>query len=265
MNNPKMLRKHTPASTADTARFIDQESHLLSCPEAHSSLHDNPSDVDLFEAAVRLPSASSAGRNVPKSSAQCASRQVVIGTSPGRLIQLDSDLEYKVALILSVRPDLADLREQVCFKWLDGSGKQCRHFFDFVATNKSGERTAIIVKAASRLKSPRLQREIKMIASSAVRGFADRVTVVTQRDIDPIELHNARLLHEVRHADLDADQAAEAVTSGLVGAASIADLTALIGMGGRGFRALARLIRAQALVMLDSGMVTHASLVRRAV
>jgi hypothetical protein len=50
-----------------------------------------------------------------------------------------------------------------------------------------------------------------------VTGFVDRVIVVTQRDIDPVDLHNAKLLHEVRHADLEADQAAETATTGLVG------------------------------------------------
>lgn len=241
----------------------DQDPTTVS--NAYPPRGENDRETDLFADAVKLPSESSAERNIDKSSAFCASGQVVIGTNPGRLIQLESDLEYKVALILSVNPDLADLREQVCFVWSDHDGKSRRHFFDFVTTNKNGERTAVIVKEASRLKSDRLQLEIKMIGAQAVNGFVDRVIVVTQRDIDPVDLHNAKLMHETRHADLEADQAAETAISSLVGAASIADLTAALAMGSRGFRALTRLIRKQVLVLLCHEVVTHSSFVRRAV
>lgn len=225
----------------------------------------NTDETDLFANAIRLPSESSADRNILNSSARCASGQIVIGTNPGRLIQLESELEYKVALILSVKPDLADLREQVCFKWVDSKCKSRSHFFDFVITCETGERTAVIVKEASRLRSERLQHEIKMIGAQAASGFVDRVTVVTQLDIDPIDLHNAKLLHETRNADPEADHAAQAVTSGLVGAATIADLTVLVEMGSRGFRALIRLIQKQALVLLHHEVVSYGSLVRRPV
>jgi hypothetical protein len=243
----------------------DQEATAVQRPDGHAASSQKIGNTDLFADAVKLPSDSSAARNILKSSARRASGQVVIGTNPGRLIQLESELEYKVALILSVKPDLADLREQVCFEWSDHESKSRRHYFDFVTTCEAGERTGVIVKEASRLKSERLQHEIRMIGTQAVNGFVDRVIVVTQRDIDPVDLHNAKLLHEVRHADPEADQAAEIVITGLVGAATIADLTAVMAMGGRGFRALARLIQRQALVLLDHEFVAHSSLVRRAV
>jgi hypothetical protein len=246
----------------ETANTSDQENVAPAQSDAPSV---STQETDLFANATKLPSESSGARKILKSSAVRASGQIVFGTNPGRLVQLDSELEYKVALILSVKPDLADLHEQVCFQWLDHTGKSRSHFFDFVTACKSGKRTGVIVKEASRLKSERLQREIRMIGAQAVTGFVDRVIVVTQRDIDPVDLHNAKLLHEVRHADLEADQAAETATTGLVGAVTVADLTAAIAMGSRGFRALARLIRRQTLVLLHHEIVTHSSLVRRAV
>ncbi|EPX80948.1 hypothetical protein thalar_00393 [Litoreibacter arenae DSM 19593] len=189
----------------------------------------------------------------------------MIGSNPGRLVQLDSELEYKVALVLLAKPDFADLHDQVRFRWIDHTGKSCSHFFDFINISKSGERTGVIVKEASALKSERLQRKIGMISEQAVTGFVDRVIVVTQRDINPVDLHNAKLLHEVRHADPEADQVAEAVTSDLIGAATLADLTAMMKMGSRGFRALARLIRQQTLVLQNHEVVSYGSFVRRAV
>ncbi|WP_415182549.1 hypothetical protein [Phaeovulum sp.] len=261
---------HTTASLSNKKTVAmcsqpDQETAALQQPDTHPVCRKENGETDLFANAIRLPSESSAARTILKSSAWRASGQLVIGTNPGRLIQIDSELEYKVALILSVKPDLADLREQVCFKWFDQTGKSHSHFFDFVITCKSGERTAVIVKEASRLRSERLRREIKMIGAQAVPNFADRVIVVTQRDINAIDLHNAKLLHDVRHPDLEADEAAVAVTNGLVGAATIADLSAMMEMGGRGFRALARLIRRQALVLLHHEVVSHGSFVRRVI
>jgi len=241
----------------------DQETAALQQPDALPVVGKESGETDLFASATRLPSDSIAARNILKSSAYCASGQVVIGAYPGRLIQLDSELEYKVALLLSVQPDLVDLREQVRFNWHDQDGKPHKHFFDFVTTCKTGQRTGVMVKEAKRLRSERLQREIRMIGAQAVAGFVDRVIVVTQRDINPVDLHNAKLLHEVRHPDPEADRAAEEATIGMVGAATIADLVAMTKMGSRGFRALARLIRKRAVVLIDHEVVAYGSLVRR--
>jgi len=49
----------------------------------------------------------------------------------------------------------------------------------------------------------------------------------------------------------------------MVGAATIADLVAMTKMGSRGFRALARLIRKRAVVLIDHEVVAYGSLVRR--
>jgi len=149
----------------------DQETAALQQPDALPVVGKESGETDLFASATRLPSDSIAARNILKSSAYCASGQVVIGAYPGRLIQLDSELEYKVALLLSVQPDLVDLREQVRFNWHDQDGKPHKHFFDFVTTCKTGQRTGVMVKEAKRLRSERLQREIRMIGAQAVAGF----------------------------------------------------------------------------------------------
>lgn len=261
--------KDFPKNHARSDEAVDETANTSDQENVAPAQSDAPSvstqETDLFANATKLPSESSGARKILKSSAVRASGQIVFGTNPGRLVQLDSELEYKVALILSVKPDLADLRDQVCFNWFDETGKSHKHFFDFVTTSTSGEKTAVMVKEVSRLKNERLQREIKTISAQAVPDFVDRVIVVTQRDINQIDIHNAKLLHEVRHADPDADQAAEAVTSSLIGAAAIADLTAAINMGSRGFRALVRLIRSRCLELLHHEILSYETMVRRAV
>ena len=224
--------KNFPKSKAHRAEAVDETANTSDRENLAPAQSDTPSvstqETDLFANAIKLPSDSSGARKILKSSAFRSSGQIVFGTNPGRLIQLDSYLEYNTLLIFSLQPDLADLHDQVCFNWFDQTGKLRSHFFDFVTTSTSGEKTAVMVKEASRLKGERLQREIKMISAQAVPDFVDRVIVVTQRDIDPVDLHNAKLLHDVRHADPEADEAAEAVTSSLIGAVTIADLTAAI-------------------------------------
>jgi hypothetical protein len=75
-------------------------------------------ETDLFANAIKLPSESSGARKILKSAVRASGQIVIVfGTNPGRLIQLESYLEYKSVLILSVQPDLAGLHDQVSFNW----------------------------------------------------------------------------------------------------------------------------------------------------
>lgn len=87
-------------------------------------------------------------------------------------------------------------------------------------------------------------RQMPRIAAQARAGrFADDVRLLTDADLDPVELHNARLLHGVRVGDPVADEAAARVLAEMTGMASLSDLTAMTGCGAGGFRALLQLIR----------------------
>jgi hypothetical protein len=260
--------KDFPKNHARSDEAVDETANTSDQENVAPAQSDAPSvstqETDLFANAIKLPSESSGARKILKSSAVRASGQIIFGTNPGRLIQLESYLEYKAVLILLAQPDLADLHDQVCFEWFDQAGKSHNHFFDFVTASTTGEKTAVMVKEASRLKSERLQREIKMISKQAVPDFVDRVIVVTQRDIDPVDLHNAKLLHDVRRADLEADDAAERVIAGLIGAVTVCNLVAAIKMGSRGFRAVVRLIRSRSLETVQHEILSYETMVRRA-
>ncbi|WP_231486780.1 hypothetical protein [Paracoccus pantotrophus] len=79
------------------------------------------------------------------------------------------------------------------------------------------------------------------------RNFADEVRLLTEKDIDPVELHNARILAAFREPDPDADAAAWELTRYLLGGRSLRDLTRDLGLAERGYRALLRLVRMGAL------------------
>jgi hypothetical protein len=86
---------------------------------------------------------------------------------------------------------------------------------------------------------------------------------MTERDIDPVEYHNAEIMHEMRRPDPEADAAARRAIGELVGAVQIQDLVDAIGFGSRGFRAVVRLIRSRDLKLINNVRIAHEAYVYR--
>ena len=137
------------------------------------------------------------------------------------------------------------------------------HFFDFRASLRGGARIAIAVKPRRRLESGRFFDTIQAIASQVMPDFADHVRVFTEASIDPVEFHNAELLHGLRRPDPEADAAARAAVAALTGTAVLEDLAAQVGLGARGLRALIRLIGMRCLCLVRWERITPGSLVQR--
>lgn len=214
------------------------------------------------EGGIVLPHASWADRDVPLSVKNRSTGHLVVGTGPGRVLQTDSHLEMKVALLLSARRDVDTIEEQVAFPWRDRAGKDRTHFFDFRVTLVTGRRVAITVKAAAVVAKGRFLPKFRPIARAVTPAFADDVRLMTDRDINPIALANATLFHAYRTPDPEADTAAAQVTAELLGAARLGALTAAMGLGPRGYRALVRRIRHGQLVLLTPQRISAESLVR---
>ena len=88
--------------------------------------------------AFGLPLPSTAQRDVALSSKSHFCGHVVIGDgsgrgavagAPPRVVQVESHLELCWCLCLSVRADIADLREQMQFDWFDEDGEVHSHYF----------------------------------------------------------------------------------------------------------------------------------------
>lgn len=93
--------------------------------------------------------------------------------------------------------------------------------------------------------------------------IADAVSIVTEKHLDPIEVHNAELLHSVRLPDPEPDAAVSRVVAGLTGAAKITDIVATAGCEGAGFQSVVRMIRRHELELASQGYIEPRSLVRR--
>lgn len=212
---------------------------------------------------LQLPGTSIAERQPPVSSRGHANGQLVVGrVGERRGLHAESDLEFKWASVLDADPDVVDLREQVRVEWFDGSKKRT-HFFDYVATFSSSKSIAMIVKPSHRATKPKFQSEVQLIARCAVQwGFVDEVRVLTEAGLDHVRVRNARFLRSVREVDVVADTKARAVAAQLLGCVSLAALTAKIGLGCRGFRALVRLIGEGVLSCATHELICPSTLVQ---
>lgn len=190
---------------------------------------------------------------------------LVHGEDEGEVMDVQSHTEMLTALVMLARRDVVRLENQVAFKWIDVGGKRSTHYFDFRVTLRDGRRLALVVKWSTKARKPKFKEETARIASQVPAAFADAVLVVTERHLDPIEVHNAELIYAVRRPEPDFDAAARRVIQGLAGAAKIGDLVAATGDGGQGFRAIVRLIGAHELELVNHERIDHDTLVRRGV
>lgn len=207
----------------------------------------------LSSGKIRRPLPSTADRDIPTASKGHFTGHVVMGSGPGRVRLTESHLETEGFLCLQYRPDVREIFEQVGFEWHDENGEVYDHYFDCVAVHNDDSEVAYTFKA-SRYATPAFLTKMGMIKAQAIaQGFVDDVRLVVKEDLDPVEVHNAWLLHGMRHPDTEADTRAAALVVGLDGIAGLDELTRQIGLGSRGLRALFRLIAQGNLLEAEPG------------
>lgn len=180
-----------------------------------------------------------------------------------KLMDVESHTEMMIALVLRARRTVVDIENQVPFVYKDGYGTSRTHNFDFRVSLRDGTRIAIFVKHskyAARGEGPAKRR---LIASQVTSDFADRVVLMTEKDLDPIETHNAELLHEVRVSEPEVDAIARRVVRTITGDVRVRDLVDAIGRDGQGFRAVARLVGTGELDLVNHERISPDALVRR--
>jgi hypothetical protein len=192
------------------------------------------------------PAKSRAVRKIPKSSKGHFVGELVYDNVNGQPQRLGfaSYTEFKTAICLIYREDFADIEEQLAaLPFNHPRGAPSEHFFDFRYTTKGGKRICISVKPERIAGTYVYQATISAIKIAAVGNICDAVATVTERNVSPIELHNAELYHAARKADPVMDALVLEALSRLDGPVSIDQLLADIGVYGRGFFSVARCIR----------------------
>lgn len=209
-----------------------------------------------------LPGKSQAQRKIANAATGHCTAYAVLGEGAGIRIGAESHTELCHLLISNANPDVVHLQEQVLFRY--GRNNEHRHLFDFVATSRSGTRTAFTVKPEVRLPSGTFLAKMQVISGFVrKKGFAADTCLLTEADIDPVDLHNARIITAVREPDPEAESVARRICAGFVGAVSIRNLTLRTELAERGYRALLRLIRAGDLRLARRERITPQTLVYR--
>lgn len=218
---------------------------------------------------IATPERSKAERDVPRASSGHCTAYTVLGSGSGTETQGESLLEINHLFVLNTVPNVAELREQVRFYFGWDPKKQRQHIFDVVAVLTTGERIAFAIKPEFRLNSSSQEKqdfedEMRVVAWWAYqKDFVDDVRILTEVDLDPIELHNAKILAAVREADPEADVVAFQVFSSLPpeGGQTLRALTLQTGMGARGYRALLRLLRGGQAFMVKRECISPKTLI----
>lgn len=216
--------------------------------------HDGP---------INLAASSRAERNVPAASTAHCTVNSVLGDGDGIRYQSESLFEYRHKLVLNSFRNIADMREQARFRY--GPRDECEVIFDLFLVLDDGTRIAGDIKPEVRLQSGRHLKVLQEVAWWVdKKDFADEVRLYSDADLDPIDLFNAQVFSAVRDKDPEADAVAMAIAASLDGGQSLRDLTQITGMRARGYRALLRLVRDQALRSFSHTKITPDTIVAKA-
>ena len=217
-----------------------------------------PADAQpyLDNAAPKLAAQSTAQRKINRHSREHATGQLVFGPGAGRVVHLESHLEMCWCLTLMAKSNTADLREQVKFDWVNENGELRPHWFDFVVTELDGARTAYSVKPQARV-SERFLNEMSCIAGQARQsGFVDDVRLLTDENLDRIDLFNAKLFFAYRRPEPEADQLAREIHDAMSGVCKLGELVAGFDAAGDGFRAFVRLLQSGHLKLVKHEQIS---------
>lgn len=198
------------------------------------------------EGGIRLPQASQAERNITGASSSHCVAHTVLGDGHGVHMQAESGLELSNQFLLNAMMNVVKLQEQVRFFYGWDQKNLRQHIFDVVATLDCDSRIAFAVKPEVRLLSGRFEAEMQEVAWWVhERGFADEVRIMSEADVNPVDLRNAQIIAAVREPDPQADAVALEVVRHLLSEAgqSLRELTLSTGMSDRGYLALIRLVR----------------------
>lgn len=214
---------------------------------------------------MQRPLPSRAQRKIPKRSSHHFVGQLVYNRGEQRqCLGFASLLEYHTALCFIYRPDFLDIEEQLAaLPFILPNGKKSAHFFDFKVTFRGGWRVCISVKPERIAQTFAYRATMDCIKRAAIGNICEDVRTVTQRNIHPIELHNAKLFHSARDPEPQIDALISERLKSLPNPMPIRDFLAREGLQGTGFRATARAIRFGKAKLLNREKITDRTLITR--
>ncbi|QIR85104.1 hypothetical protein [Paracoccus sp. AK26] len=127
---------------------------------------------------------------------------------------------------------------------------------------RNGDVVAVEVKPEIYVKKNAVRAKLTQIAAMMPRAVADRVALVTERDLHPVAVANGEIIHAARFPDPEADGRTAAALSQVFGSVAIADLSVATGLGTRVIHSVARLIKAGEVVLCAHERIGMSSRIR---
>lgn len=179
------------------------------------------------------------------------------GTGQGQCIQFGSITEYNGVLLLIYAPGVIDVEEQIePVRYIGADGETHTRTFDFRVTKIGGSRSAIDVKYQKRSETYAYRDDVARAAAAAIPGTADKVFVVSKRNMDPARLQRVRLFHSCRFPQPEIDKTLWEYVNAFSGQAVLRDLLAAADLGDVGFHAAVRLIHRGILSVPEQVRIT---------
>ncbi|MFS4581100.1 hypothetical protein [Phaeobacter sp. C3_T13_0] len=102
-----------------------------------------------------------------------------------RILQFESALEYAFLCLMLIRDDIHHIWDQPpAIQFVGADGRPAKHVFDFLITLSSGKKIAIAIKPMNRVLSRNFMSELEHVTRSVPKQFADRVLLITDKQID---------------------------------------------------------------------------------
>ncbi len=162
------------------------------------------------------------------------------------------------------RRDVHDIWDQPpAVAYRDAAGKLRKHTFDYRIVFASGLTAAVAIKPMALAVKRDFVADLRLIKANMSKSFAQKVFLITDREINRTEAQNAARFHEFsRTPDMAADRALADILANLVGQHRVADLVDQCGLEGRGYRAVVRAIYHGRLCAARNTLITPDTIVK---
>lgn len=214
---------------------------------------------------LQPPAKSRAIRSIPKSSkGHFVGELVFERAGHAQRLGFASHLEKNAALCLIYCTGLVDIEEQLAgLPFTLPSGQPSTHHFDYRITLQGGRSICISVKPEHFAVTYEYRSTIALVTKAAVGNICDDVKTITERNIHPIKLHNAKLFHSARHPEPPLDQVVNEELKKVGNPTTIDDFLGRIGLSGHGFRSVARAIHSDQARLFAPEKIRGTTLITR--
>lgn len=215
-----------------------------------------PINPELF-----VPPAPSGGSRTPPLRSAGSHRSTLVDPRSNRIIRTESHGELSHALRFLTNPKVENVVEQQpVVPFIDARGKNRKHVFDLLISYRGGHRVACAVKPLRTALKRGFRDELKLIAAQMSPDVADSVMLLTEYSCQPWELTNAKLRYSVLRDAPDVE-VIEIVRGFATARMTIGEIVANVGLAGRAYRAIVRLIANAELIVLSEGIYDYATVV----